>query len=417
VYTAATRFEPLAWLRGAERFPDGASLFVFDGHLSRPLVPDFFASADAAVSFDGTRILFAGKRHSKDSWQIWEAVVAGGDPAQITSCDDDCVSPLYLPEDRYVYARRAHGVFQLEAAALKGDASLPLTHVPGNALPSDVLQDGRILFQAGYPLADSPTAELYTVYSDGSGVESYRCDHGPSRHAGKQISSGDVVFAEDFRLARFTSALAHEVNIPAPAGEFAGNLAETFAGEWILPWRPDAKSAFSLRAWNPRSNAFTTVVSKNGLELVEPRLLSAKLVPNRHPSGLHDWDGANILCLNAYTSKFTFADGAIASVRVYTPAAGGKKLLGTAHVESDGSFFLHIPADQPLQFELLDGAGNILHRENGWFWLRRGEQRVCVGCHAGPERAPENAVPAVLVKSTDPVDLTRPQSASPSGGH
>jgi hypothetical protein len=29
-----------------------------------------------------------------------------------------------------------------------------------------------------------------------------------------------------------------------------------------------------------------------------------------------------------------------------------------------------------------------------------------VGCHTGPERASENRVPAVLLRSTTPVDLT-----------
>jgi hypothetical protein len=30
-----------------------------------------------------------------------------------------------------------------------------------------------------------------------------------------------------------------------------------------------------------------------------------------------------------------------------------------------------------------------------------------VGCHAGPERSPENAVPQVLVKSIKPVVMTK----------
>jgi hypothetical protein len=38
-------------------------------------------------------------------------------------------------------------------------------------------------------------------------------------------------------------------------------------------------------------------------------------------------------------------------------------------------------------------------------WTRRGEQRICVGCHAGPERAPENAVPQVLVRDIKPVNI------------
>jgi hypothetical protein len=91
-------------------------------------------------------------------------------------------------------------------------------------------------------------------------------------------------------------------------------------------------------------------------------------------------------------------------------------LLGTAPVERDGSFFVQVPSEQPLQFELLDAAGRSLKREAGYFWMRRGEQRVCVGCHAGPETAPENAVPQILLKSTTPADLTG-TSAQSAGGH
>jgi hypothetical protein len=48
--------------------------------------------------------------------------------------------------------------------------------------------------------------------------------------------------------------------------------------------------------------------------------------------------------------------------------------------------------------------------------MRRGEQRVCVGCHAGPETAPENAVPVILLKSTTPADMTGGDKQI-SGGH
>jgi hypothetical protein len=122
---------------------------------------------------------------------------------------------------------------------------------------------------------------------------------------------------------------------------------------------------------------------------------------------LHDWPNANLLCLNAYTSKYQFAAASIRSVRLYARAnSGDSKLLGTAPVERDGSFFVQVPTEQPLQIELLDGQGRTLQREAGFFWMRRGEQRVCVGCHAGPETAPENAVPMILLKSTTPADMT-----------
>jgi hypothetical protein len=72
IVTAAPVYEPLAALRGGERFPKGAQLLMVHAGKAEPLVTGFAASADANVSFDGKRILFAGKRAAGDPWQIWE---------------------------------------------------------------------------------------------------------------------------------------------------------------------------------------------------------------------------------------------------------------------------------------------------------------------------------------------------------
>ncbi len=229
LYTVAHEYDPLAWMRGADRFPGGATIYIKDANGRRGLIPGFLATADASVSFDGSNVLFAGKQRKEDRWQIWEAALTAGrigKPRQVTQCGDDCVRPLYVPPDRvppdrFVYAHRAGGKFVLEISAL--DASdtktLTLTHGAGNFLPVDVLRDGRVLFEGEYPSGDSAISELYTVYSDGSGVEAYRCDHGHSRYSGKQLSSGDIVFAREAELFRFTSALAHEVEIHGAGGK------------------------------------------------------------------------------------------------------------------------------------------------------------------------------------------------------
>ena len=407
LYTVARVFEPLAWLRAADRFPSGAQIILSDASGNHPLLQYFSASADASLSFDGQKVLFAGKSHSSDPWQIWELELAAGKPRPITSFSDDCIRPFYLPHNRVVYARKIAGRFVIETKDLSSNKTLDLTYTPSNALPTDVLHDGRILFESAYPLGTDGTPEIYTVYSDGSGVESFRCDHGPARYAAKQHGSGDTVFVTSRGLAKFTSARAQQLSIPTPSGEYAGDVAETPIGEWLLPWRPDAKTTFRIVRWTPGTNNLQTVFSEPDANVLQPVALGTRSVPNRHPSGLHDWPNANLLCLNAYTSKYHFAATSIHSVRLYTrDDAGHPRLLGTAPVENDGSFFVQVPSEQPLQFELLDSSGKTLKREAGFFWIRRGEQRVCVGCHAGPETAPENAVPQILLKSTTPADLT-----------
>jgi hypothetical protein len=241
LYTVAKVFEPMAWLHGADRFPSGAQMFVSNESGRHLLAPNFAASADPSISFDGEKVLFAGKARASDHWQIWEVVLAGGSPRPITSFPEDCIRPIYLPEDRVVYARKIAGRFVIETKELGSHKTLDLTYSSSNSLPTDVLRDGRILFESSYPLGLEGIREIYTVYSDGSGIESYRCDHRASRHAARQQSSGDTVFATPYGLARFTSARAQQISVSAPAGEYAGDIAETAAGEWLMAWRPTRK--------------------------------------------------------------------------------------------------------------------------------------------------------------------------------
>jgi len=415
LFTTATQYAPLAWIRGSERFSGDAALFVQDAGGTRPFVPTFAESADPSVSFDGKNVLFAGKQKANDSWQVWEVPVSGAEPQRVTACAVDCVRPLYLPDDHIVYAENVGGRFVIEILDRQERKSVQLTWHPGNSLPTDVLHDGRILFESTYPLGTGSTPEIYTVYSDGSGMESYRCDHGRSRYEGKQATSGDIVFTSGAGLARFTSAASQELRIPSPAGEYAGEIAESPHGDWLVPWR-ERNHPFELVWWKPGSAAFRPAFSNPDVNVVEPAVIAERKVPNRHPSGLHDWPNANLLCLNAYTSKYKFGPGTIHFVQFYTHDNDGNvKRLGTAQVERDGSFFVQVPTEQPLQAELLDGTGKTLKREAGWFWMRRGEQRVCVGCHAGPEIAPENAVPMTLLKSTTPADMTGTIRSSAGG--
>src|SRR5208283_1477652 len=199
--------------------------------------------------------------------------------------DGDCIRPFYLPGNRLVYARKVSDRFVLENVPLEGGTPLRLTYAPGNALPTDVLRDGRILFEAAYPMGSGQSPEIYTVYSDGSGVEAYRCDHGGARQAGKQNASGDVVFASEHGLGRFTSALAREVEVKAPAGEFAGDVVEAPAGGFVVSWRADARARYSLQRWDPQTGLFEAMVAASDADLLQSVLVAPRRVPNQHPSG------------------------------------------------------------------------------------------------------------------------------------
>ena len=397
IYTEVSRYDSAATLKGGERFPAGATLQLVAGGRKRALAAGFAASADATVSFDGQRVVFSAKQKPADPWQIWEMPVGGGAARRIVLSNEDAIAPFYLPGDRIVYSRRTPAGFQLVSVALDGGAPLQLTYGLGNRVACDVLRDGRILFQAA--------GELYTVYSDGSGVESYRCDHGPDRRGARQLSSGDILFETAGRLARFTSARAVQLPMSLPKGEFAGPVAELSPTAWLVSYRPDSTAPYGLYNWR-LGEALAEKLFAPASQAVQPVLVQPRPAPKRFPSALGDRQGANLLCLSVYTSKLPIAQGSVATVRVWARSDGGSAVvLGEAPVEKDGSFFVNPPSETAIRFELLDRSGKVAAAEKGWFWARRGEQRVCVGCHAGPERAPENAVPQVLLRSTEPVKL------------
>ena len=424
VVTAAPAYRQLAELRGEERFPGGARLLLVHNGKAEPLVSDFAASADADVSFDGKWVMFAGKKSKNDPWQIWEVNLESRKIRSVVSTNGDAVRPFYLPGGRLVWAQRTTSGFQLQSAEdehwkepvplnpTAGPGITPLTYIRGSAFPTGVLQDGRILFQAGFPIGSSAMPEIYLVYADGSGVESYRCDHGRGRWGARQLASGDVVFTHGATLGRFTSPLAHEAAVVAPAAQYAGSIAETAAGAWLVSARKAGQAHYAINLWNPgaarvQGAKLVTVLSVPGENLVDPVLVAARKRLNRHPSGLHPWSYANLLALDARISRDGMLREPPAEVQVEVQGTNGRAVVaGKAPVETDGSFYVRVPGDRPIRFSLLDKRGNVLRQEKGWFWARGGEQRYCVGCHAGPERGPENHVPAILMHSTDPTDLT-----------
>jgi len=398
IFTETPRYEPKAWLEDRERFPEGGHLILVDGEMIRVLAPGLHDSADATVSYDGRRVLFSGRAMAAGRWQVWEAELNGGAPRQLTQCESDCVRPLYLSTGEVVYTRKLAKGSALEIAGKR------LTFAPGRYLTDDVLRDGRILFEAE---RSAGLRELYTVYPDGTGVEALRCDHGPDRGDARQLAAGEYIFSSGRRLGRITSALAQQTELDEPDGNAIGPVAEISTGVWLVS-RRGKFGGFRLYRWTAEKRLMTELEIPNGGSAVQPVIVAPRTIPREFPSALVPTRTAgNLLCLNARISRTPMDGAAVRQIRVYTQGANGKPaLLGGTEVESDGSFYVQVPADRPLRIEVADATGRPLRSEKGWFWMRPSEQRICVGCHTGPERAPENKVPEILLKTIVPVRMT-----------
>jgi hypothetical protein len=57
------------------------------------------------------------------------------------------------------------------------------------------------------------------------------------------------------------------------------------------------------------------------------------------------------------------------------------RVLGTAPLTADGSFFVEVPADRLIHLQMLDSDREVVGNQLIWMYARPGEIRSCVGCH------------------------------------
>jgi len=158
-------------------FPVGAHLVNGCRLVLRPanggplqvLSQGFTAAADPEVSFDGTTVLFAGKRAPGDSWQIWRLELGGRQLEQVTSGPGDHASPLWVgalfhlndtePTRQIVYTATDHGwwddrldapAWALYASDLDGGRPCRISFNPYSDGEPDVLANGRLVFSSWY---------------------------------------------------------------------------------------------------------------------------------------------------------------------------------------------------------------------------------------------------------------------------
>ena len=89
-------------------------------------------------------------------------------------------------------------------------------------------------------------------------------------------------------------------------------------------------------------------------------------------------------------------EGVLMGQSIAANAAFRTRLLGTAPMHPDGSFYVEVPADMPIRFELLDADGRMLVHETEFNSVRPGETKGCIGCHEERSHASVNSRPQAL---------------------
>jgi hypothetical protein len=450
----------------ARRFPQGSRLVRLtpSDHTPHDLTPEFFTGADPRTSFDGAHVLFAGKKTADSPWQIWEMNVDGSGARQVTHCPDDCLKPAYLPRGQIVYTALpeepavgassgtlAHVVpplahlspqtgknSQIWVCKIDGADAHPITFGPGDFQVETVLKNGTILATARSPLLPSnglpADRELYTLRPDGSGLATLRCDHQhPAvRSQAQELDDGAVVFVKASLTSRSLGGDLAWIrrgalhNAPLTAPPILASSPQPIAADELLvarefPSSSPTEKKLTLYAFDPATGRFITPIYE------EPKFSTVEAVPvAAHEPPRWYWSTLNpalqkgyFVCLDGYLAEGV-PQGRLAAkltrVRVLLLDAATQKeiLLGEAPMEEDGSFYIAVPPDKPVRFEVLDGAGRVVRTQRSWIWSRSGEEHGCVGCHEDRALAPENRWPLALRRFDTPTRLIvadHPESA------
>lgn len=290
----------------------------------------------------------------------------------LLAASGDCHDCISLPDGRVVYARSLpdggpDGPMALYVARADGELQRRISFGDARDQAPALLPDGRLVFRRHQ--GESP-GKLFAMNPDGTGLQLF-CEpaEGASIEGGPCLVDDRVVFTE----RPLSGAGEHRVSVSVhqPLGAREGLAGSEQPAECPAPRAPPRATPLNL----------TSVVDE------------------RKSTG-------TLLCLDVRTSRIApvagAQRGAIRSVRVRT-ADGG--VLGEAPVEADGSFFIEVPADQPLRLEL-HGPDGVIATDPSDFWVRPNENRGCIGCHEDPELAPENRVVSALARGPMPIKAT-----------
>lgn len=406
------------------RYPAGSRVVLSEPSFDqapRILSAGLSAAGGAVIAYDGKRVVFAGKARAGSDWQIYESRLDSGTLRAVTAQAGGAMEPALLPDGSVAFVSpvpRPDATTTppvLYVTSPDGKARR-LTFSSRPVRGPTLLSDGRILFiseeasaRPGAPVRPM----LYTINNDGTEITAFAAppEQATAIERPRQLPDGRVVFvvradeqvggsAEYVRLARpfngseplLADAKVRVLSVqPAGGGELL--VCARNSGAAAAPW-----AAFRIKAG---ANSLDTVLPcPSGWGDVE----AIPAAPATRPRGrISTMDPASktgqILCLNANFTGYQAGapEAAPASrIRVLVGEKGKDRLIGEVGLQADGSFMAEIPADVPLGLEAVDDNGHVVRRLPPMVWVRPGENRICVGCHAPPHHSPQNHRPLAV---------------------
>lgn len=414
---------------------EGGRLVLVDAHgRARVLTASFDSAADPEVSFDGRKLLFAGRKDGADPWCIWEMNVDGTDPRKITCGAAGARQPVYQSTVYTLTAKNVEPWVQvafvgedpgerneagvapntsLWSCKTDGTALRRLTYNLSNDVDPVILPDGRMIYAGGLRSPGRQPAdrvELLGVNEDGTDYQTYAGEQGLRVKQMPTPTAGDmVVFVESDRIAGDGSGRLASVSQVRPLHTYRSLTGEGDGlfrapsplpdGRLLVAWRPGNGAApFGIYRFHPATGAREKAFADPAWHCVGAKLVAPRSKPADRSSVVRDDDAEGKLYsidVGIQAPGLSLPSGTAKRLRVVegVPAAAdrpaGRRLLGEIPLAEDGSYQIQVPANTPVQLQVLDADG-LAVRSSAWVWVRNHAAQGCVGCHEDPERTPPN---------------------------
>ncbi|MBN2269133.1 MAG: hypothetical protein JXN61_00875 [Sedimentisphaerales bacterium] len=446
-------------------YGDGARLIIVKPDLSTKIVSQGFHSAsDPEISFDGSCIVFAGKRKASDNWNIFEMDIDGSNLRQVTSGQGNFRSPGYQsslytlkpigvpsePEYHLTFVACTGAMNEcggspatsLYACNLDGSAVRRLTYNLSSDMDPFIQSDGRLLFagwqRSGLNHGPLGRVALFGVNIDGTDFAAFSTDEGKRiKHMPCTTSKGLAVFVEADTLPWDGAGTLGSVRLRRPLHSYRSVTREgdglfhspsPLPDGAILVSRRNGSDTHAVGRLDPSTGRFELVFDDPAYHDIQAKSIYARPEPDGRSSVVNiENPNGWLYCLDVGLSDLKLPKGTVQRLRVVEgippappsdalqsktaiPPLAQRRILGEIDIKPDGSFNVEIPANTPIELQTLDADGMAL-RKCAWIWARNREPRGCIGCHEDGELTPKNllvqAVTHPSVKLTLPPERRR----------
>ena len=418
------------------------------------------ALGSPTLSFDGQWLFFSMVKEGEAFYHLYRMPAGGGEPQPLTHGPFHDIDPVELPDGRIAFVSTRCGYFEeyhntpsraLFTMLPDGRAIRPLTSTFIFDNEPEVLADGRLLFIRSDNFFDRGKVEtlLHAVHPDGSeGYTEFGLDLGPAYgNRLRAFNCGSPAPLPDGRVAYLTGsgiavgrpgcAQRDLVNLPLAAGDVAalpdGRLLCTMGAtdHFFARRKAKQKSAqpppegfhkIGLVHPDQKDGKMILIYASTNGAVHSPLYLGARARPPLLASRMEETRTTGVLyCQDARFTRNTAAGWPhVRAIRVlagrgltlrsshsYIVHAGNETVeLGTVPLAPDGSFSVEVPADTAIAFQAVDAEGRSELNEMSWIFVRPGETRGCIGCHAVRQSAPTMTKRVPLATCARPLRLT-----------